>query len=341
LGVRGEVAVKAAPGVIDCLSEGFGLVTRYLWVVLIPFALDALLFFAPRITAQPLVEQFLANYRQAIAAYGDPTALVGGADFQAVESQVRQIGGMNLLGLLGWNPANAVVPSFAGPALGAGASLTVGSAGDLLALVVGVQLVGLLLGCLYLGAIGQLVRDGRPSLGRLLGRVGGYWLTFVAYIALLVAVLLGVTLLLSLALAVLSLISVSIAAFLSAALTTAAVFVGLYLAIYLFFLPAAVVVGEHRPLDAIRSSMQTVRGSFWSSIGLIALTLLIDQGMLVIWSRLVATEAPWGLLVAVVGNAFVATGLTAATMYFYRSRMSHRPVVPPTPNARRDDDARR
>lgn len=332
--MRSDIAVKTAPGVIDCLSEGFGLVTRFLWVVLFPIALDAVLYFAPRITAQPLVEQYLATYGQAVAASGDPSSLVGGADLQMVQTIGHSFGGMNLLGFLSWNPAGAVVPSFvAGLSSGTGETLTVSSTGDFLALFLCVQLVGLFLGCLYLGLLGQLVRDGRPSLSRLLGRVGGYWLTFLAFIALLV----GVALLVSVAIAALALVSLSLAAFLSAALTTATFFLGLFLVIYLFFLTAAVVVGERGPLEAIRSSFRTVQGSFWSSIALIALTFLIGQGMLVIWARL--AEASWGVLLAVVGNAFVASGLTAASMYFYRSR-ALRAVVPPTPIAGRDDATR-
>ena len=332
--MRGEIAVKAAPGVIDCLSEGFGLVTRHLWVTFFPIGLDVLLYLAPRITAQPLVEQFLASYRQAAAEVGDPSLVVGGADLQTVETFGRTFGEMNFLSFLGWNPAGAVVPSSAGLSTGVGATLTIASAGDFILLLLCVQLVGLFLGCLYLGVLGQLVRDGRANLRRLTERVGSYWLTFLAFILLLV----GVALAVSLTIAVLAVVSLSLAAFLSAALTTAAFFIGLFLVIYLFFFTAAVVVGERGPLDGIRSSFQTVRGSFWPSIGLIALTLLIGQGMLVIWWRL--AEAPGGVLLGVVGNAYVASGLTAATMYFYRSR-ALRAVAPPKPVVERGDDASR
>ena len=323
--------MKAAPGVIDCLTEGFSLVTRFLWVVLFPIALDAVLYFAPRITAQPVVEQFLATYSQAIAAAGNTSSVFGGTDLQMVETIGQSVGQMNLLGLLSWNPVGAVVPSFvAGLSSSAGETLTVATAGNFLALVLGVQLVGLLLGSLYLGLIGQLVRDGRPSLGRLLGRVGRYWLTFLAFIGLLLAAVL----LLSLVIAVLSLVSLSLAEFLSAALTTAAFFVGLLLAIYLYFLTAAVVVGERGPLDAARSSFRVVQGNFWSSIFLIALTFVIGQGMLVIWDRL--ADGSWGVLLAVVGSAFVTSGLTAASMYFYWGR-ARGAVAPSARDAGRED----
>ncbi len=325
--------MKAAPGVIDCLSEGFVLVTRYLWVLLFPLALDAVLFFAPRITAQPLVERFLALYSQAAAESGG-AALLGGTGLQTFQDSISSFGSTNLLRFLGQSPLNVAVPSLlARLSDGAGETLTITSVGDFLWLVLCAQLVGLFLACLYLGVLGQLVRDGRPSLSRLAGKAAGYWLTFLAIIGLMIGLIVAVFLVVF----VLSIVSMSLAALVSAALTTAAFFVGMLLLIYLFFLTAAVVVGERRPLEAIRSSFRTVQTSFWSSIFLIALTFLIDQGMLVIWQGLVGMS--WGVLVAVVGNAYVASGLTAANMLFYRSR-AHRAMTPPVPVAGRDDASR-
>ena len=36
---------------------------------------------------------------------------------------------------------------------------------------------------------------------------------------------------------------------------------------------------------------------------------------------LLASQASWGLALGIVGNAYIASGLAAATMLFYRERM--------------------
>lgn len=328
--------MKTSPGVIDCLSEGFILVTRFAWVVVLPIALDALLWLAPQITAMPLVEQLLASYHRELALLGDAaTATAIGADPQMVDTFGRTFGDTNLLSLLAWNPAGAAVPSFlAGQPVGGVSSLAIASLDSFLVLAFCLQLVGLFLGCVYLGLLGQVARDGRLSLRRLVGGIGRHWLTFLAYVGLLLAF----TLVVSFAIAVLGIISLTLAAVLSAVLTTATFFVGLFLLLYMFFFVAAVVVGELGPLDAIRSSFRVVRDNFWSTLGLIILTFLIGQGMLVIWSRL--AQETWGMPLAIIGNGFVSSGLVAASMLFYRGRSLRTRAAPAPSVARGGNDSR-
>jgi hypothetical protein len=63
-----------------------------------------------------------------------------------------------------------------------------------------------------------------------------------------------------------------------------------------------------------------VAKNFWSAIGLISLTLLILTGTQIIWTSI--SFSSWGVMAGVVGNAYVASGLAAASMLFYRSRLA-------------------
>ena len=64
--------------------------------------------------------------------------------------------------------------------------------------------------------------------------------------------------------------------------------------------------------------MRLVGRNFWSAAGFILLYLVITYGMLVVWSRL--GDEPWAGVVAILGNAYITSGLVAASMVYYRTR---------------------
>jgi hypothetical protein len=94
---------------------------------------------------------------------------------------------------------------------------------------------------------------------------------------------------------------------------------GVTLFVLVSFTPEAIVVAEVGPIRAVRLSYRVVRAHFWSSVGIIAATMIISYGVREIWSRI--TDTAPGLAVAVVMNAFVAVGLTIAGMIFFANRL--------------------
>ena len=46
------------PSLVETISQGFGAVNRRLWVLAIPFALDLFYWLGPRLSVQPLIDQF-------------------------------------------------------------------------------------------------------------------------------------------------------------------------------------------------------------------------------------------------------------------------------------------
>jgi hypothetical protein len=72
------------------------------------------------------------------------------------------------------------------------------------------------------------------------------------------------------------------------------------------------------------TSVALVRTNFWPAVSLIGLILVIDTGLPIVWRELSGRPAGlgvWGLAASIVANAYVGTGLAAASMLFYRDRL--------------------
>ena len=93
----------------------------------------------------------------------------------------------------------------------------------------------------------------------------------------------------------------------------------LLLYVHLSLAPEAIVVSDVGPFEGIKLSIRVVRRNFWPMFGLLAATILIEQGFSLGWSLLTRQAA--GVPLAILGNGFVGTGLTAAAMFFYRERL--------------------
>jgi hypothetical protein len=298
-------------GVIDTLSSGYGVVNRHIWVVLIPILLDLFLLLGPQVSAARLVSQTLSR-ASANAAAGrllDPTQQ---RDF------VEWVEGKNLLSALASSVVH--VPSLMAEVgirdpLNSTPAESWGMVGTIL---LGGALGGLVLGSLYYAVLAQQVRDGALSLGRLPGSALWACLRMLGYLLLLS----GVALLFGLPLGFLmygaSVMSAVIFNLVLTAVTIGAVWVW----IYLFFVPGAIFVSGVGPLRAIKNSVAVVRGNFGSAVSIVLLVTLILAGMGRVWDVLsYRVIQPWGLGLGILGNAYIASGLIAASMCYYRERI--------------------
>lgn len=301
---------QRASGVIDTLSAGYRIVNQQIWIVLIPIILDLFLWLGPQVSVSPLVGQALTRWRT-------PTGLTG-EQAQSFEEWRRAMLGaadeFNVLQML--SPTPVGVPSMAVLIPGLGPFLLVDSWTTALLVIVGSLLLGLLLGCAYYVLIAQQVRDGAVSAVRSPGHV---WLACRRVIGLLLALgaaslVLGLPLAFVLASAML--VSPALASFGLAFVLVAAV----WLQFYLFFAPDAIFVSLVGPLQAVKRSVTLVRAHFWPAMLLITLTWVILVGMSQLWVYL--ASLPGGALLGMLGNAYIASGLVAASMVFYWERVN-------------------
>lgn len=323
---RVRTAKRSSPGVIETLSAGFELVNKMIWIMLLPIVVDILLWKGPLLSIAPAFKSLLAAYADALPQQlqqPEVSSSILGERVQSFE-QLRQgleaaAEHFNLLSLLVTNIA--VVPSIGFTSQEVAEwVITISQPATIIAVAIVLELVGVLLGVLYLGLLAQQVRDGRIDPLRLARSVWRYWLSIVGFLLIVLGAALFVGVPAGLFAGVMFVISAGLGAGLMAVFATL-LNVGLMLAmVYLFFLPDAVVVSEVGPIRAVSNSVKVVAGNFWSAIGLIVITFIIVAGTRVIWEYLSAET--WGIVAAMVGNAYIASGLSAASMLFYKTRLA-------------------
>jgi hypothetical protein len=324
--------------IINSLSSGFDAITKRLWLISIPVLLDICLWIGPRLSIYPLVKRVLSLV--ALPANASSEELLALMETRGLLEQVsqsfnafsflivRKLGMPSLISPNPWletlgimlNISNLI--AFQAPAASFLSRplpvIEVRSESVFLGLYILLTLVGMLIGCSYLGLIAQEVRDDRVNVARVLQRIWIWWAR-VAMIALLFFVgflMLGAPLLVIVALV--SLLSRNLAQLIGNFIIVSSLWVGIWLYIYLFFFVNALILNDTGILQALWNSFNVVRRNFWSTIGLMLLIGLIGAGFSIIW-RMLSTNS-WGTLLAIVGNAYIGSGLAATSFTFYRDR---------------------
>ncbi len=307
-------------GVIEVLTAGYAAVTRHLWVLLLPILLDLLLWLGPHVSFSPLVDPTVTRASELVARQttsGPRRAAVQDPEIATFVDQARQFviartAELNVLSLVAHGP-------IAVPTVGAQATdgsdftfvndWTIGT--GLLGVVL---LTGLLVGgCFYSGvaaaSTGSRIRPLR--IGRQVARVLGLIVTLIG-----VSVLLGVPVLMLVAF---TWVIAPVVSQLGLVLVVAAI---VFAALHLSFALDAIFVSDVGPLAAIQRSVGVVRRNLLPSVGLILLTWLILAGMSRVWDLVAGNvQPPIGIALSILGNAYIASGLIAASMIFYTERV--------------------
>lgn len=304
--------------VIDTLSAGYGVLHRRLWLLALPVALSAYLWLGT-----PLALDTAGELRPAIAELlggrGDEGALGERWADQLLAGDARlSLAWLNLVPVLG--PASQVTDE----AIALRGPLQLGAA------ALAINLLALLLSSLYLALLGEAVRGEPIRPGASLRRAGRVAMELL--LALLALVGLG----LLLALPLLAISAILIVALPGATLLVLlAWYVALFWAyVYTGFTPEAIALraaspglGRVGPLRAIAESVRLVRHDLAATLRMLLLSLLIASGLGIVWRQLAAT--PPGLALAILGSAYVGSGLAAARLVFLRQRLAQRGGVAP------------
>jgi len=305
---------STVPGVIETLSEGFATVSRRFWLIIIPVALDLCYWLGPRFSIAPLMHDLSTLLK---VPAGSPSEYV--ETINSLRALIQQ--SSNSLNLLGTLSSRLLgIPSLIGlerPAseiVGVPSVIEIHSYQALVGLLVLLELVGLLIGCIYLMLIAQQIRDERLDIGYLFRHIWICWFRLAVLMLLALVISFMAALPLSIILTITALLSQSIASLLISLFWAILFWVGLYV----FFVPKAILFSEAGIWESLWLSFQLVRLNFWSTLGLVIITYVIGVGLAMIFESLAGN--PWLDLVSIIGNAFIGTGLATAAFIFYRDR---------------------
>ena len=314
---------EASPtGVIETLSAGYAAVNHRLWVLLLPVAVNLVLWLGPHVSYAPLVDPAVTDateWTRQIAL--GPRRVVGSPDVLSQIEQTRQqviarTDEVNGLDALAWSPL-ALPMVQAPPSGGSDMPAFVNGWIDGVVLLGACVALGLLLGGWFYGALAMASTGSKGSPADAGRNVPRSVLVILGLVGVLIAaaILLGVPVLLLIAFT--ALVSPPVA-MLGSVLLIAGV---LFAAVHLFFAVDAVFVSNAGPLAAIQRSVVVVRKHLWQSVGLFVLTWVILAGMSRVWDVMaVSLQSPFGVVLGILGNAYIASGLIAAGMIFYTQR---------------------
>ncbi len=299
---------RGATGIVDTLSMGYVTVNRHPWIMAIPVLLDLLFWLGPRLSLAPLIQQVFASIP---APAGLPADLAQNyQDYRQALIQTSE--GFNLFSLLAINYPG--IPSLMASRDGIGPVSQLASARVALEWSFLIPLAGVALASLYYVMVGREVRGGRA--GELWGRTWRTWLRVLGFLllAMVVMAVVGVPL---------TVITFLVASANTDVLGMLAAFVfvaGMWVQFYLFFVVDAIVISDAGPLRAVRNSLTVVRFNLGSSLGLVVLIWVITWGMTIVWDAMANNTI--GDVVAILGNAYISTGLAVASLAFYRERFA-------------------
>jgi len=321
-------------GVIDSLAAGFHVVARHPWLFLLPVLVDTFLWLGPRLSMYPIVQtslSWLASTSSEVSEEAQVSQYIAFLEEASQRTNLFALLVNTMVGLPSLVTPNRLVVLLTPPrlfehlpfeALPAGvvpATLEINNVLLLSGVSILLVLSGLFLAFFYLTLMARVVREGRTDLAQIWKHTWACWWRLGIVAGVITAMGLALSLPFTALLALIALAGQEVALFVMAFLVLGLLWVSAWLYFYLYFFFDALALGNNPSLiDALRGTFHVVRRNVSSTLGLIVLTKLIAAGLYVIWLQL--ADKPWGVGLSIAGNAFIGSGLVAATLIFYWGR---------------------
>ena len=310
------------PGILGSLRTGFDAIATHVTVVLVPLALDLLLWLGPRLSMDRLMQPFLS--------YISDSAVIGGLKAEdihnlldSISSTQKFLQAFNLLGMLRTFPIgifslmSSVLPTHT--PWGTEAVVEIGSASQLLALMFALTVAGWMLGGLYFRWVAALATPGAAPEDR--SPVGRAVLQSVVYALIwsLAFWMIGlpVALLLYVAFAINSLLGEGVLLVLG--------FLSMWLIVPIFFSPHGIFVKKQNAFASILSGFQMTRFTMPTSSLFVLTALLLGIGLNFLWAT--PKDGSWLVLVGILGHAFITTALLASSFVYYHNMTAWLQIV--------------
>jgi hypothetical protein len=332
---------------IDSISEGYTVINRRPWLLLLPLLLNIYLWFGPQLSFGPLfknIHELLTSIQPGLIEQSEMQVLYdqllanGSVDLRSQATFLNYVPTLHqyIIGSVDSAGNAAGIPSIIEPPRLIDArrtdTISVATVGGALLAFVILNALALVLSAVFLAQVAAAVRN--PAGPMWLPR-GGISAALRVGLAMLgaVGIILGVMLALGLPFMFFAYLLIFLNPTIGLLALELLFVVGFWINIYIGFYREAIVIHDQGPLRAIYTSFNVVRRNFWGTLGFLALSLIISLGSGVIWFRLVGSTA--GLIVAMIGSAYIGSGLLAARMAFFRERLRRWQSAPIQPTGLR------
>lgn len=301
------------PNLLRSLRVGFDAVANKIEVILIPIAIDLLIWLGPHVQIRTLINNFI----DASAQTSEISQIQAGEFISAGSAMMRSIADkFNLVSLLRTIPVG--IPSLMAGGLHAesprGVPYSIDVTNPFIAtlIAIGLILLGLVAGSFYYNLVVQAALGSKLEIKKILKE--WFWISLqvisLALAFLLIFILISIPSMCAIvAIALFGLPMAQFASFLYLAFL-------LWLAFPLLFSTHGIFVHHRNALESVRRSMILTRMTMPTTALFILSILGLSEGLDFLWR--VPPETSWLTLIGVGGHAFVTSALLAASFVYYR-----------------------
>ncbi len=300
--------IPPPPGVINAIKAGMDAISSHLSVLLLPLALDSLLWFGPRLSVRTIMTSLFDQ----VVALNVQNAPPVTTDLLANKAAfVEMLERFNLFAVLRTFPVgvssllsgNLTVSN----PLGAQSVIEVGSEVGMIGWLFLLTFIGWMLGGLYFNWVSVVSGSREAGFGS--GRAVMQTLLFslivtVAMFMIGLPVLMVLTILGMIGPGILQVV-IFVLALLSA-----------WVIVPVFFAPHGMYLRGQNAFLSIYASLRMARFTLPTSSMFVLAVFVISQGLNYLWA--VPAENSWMRLVGIAGHAFVTSALLAASFIYYR-----------------------
>jgi len=300
------------PGVVGSLKAGFDTIASNPLVILVPLALDLLLWLGPHLRVDHLFKSVFGEMTRYMAYSG-----LSSSELKTLKENtsivIEQLQNYNLVGTLRTFPIGVFsLMSGSLPAqtpFGAPASFQINSIFTLLGWLVLLTVVGWALGSVFFQWVSMAVVDPEKA------RESRFLRSIVQTIILSVLFFMLVIMIGTPLMVVMGLISAASPLMAQGALLILGL-LSMWLIVPVFFTPHGIFLHQQNAFLSIYTSLRMARFTLPTSSLFVLSVLLIAYGLNFLWN--IPTSDSWMALVGIAGHAFVTTSLLAASFIYYR-----------------------
>jgi hypothetical protein len=300
------------PGVVGSLRAGFDAIASHLTVIMVPLALDLLLWLGPRLNVDRLFQPIFDELTRYAKYSGFPSA-----DLKTLQENsaviLEQLGHFNLLSTLRTFPIGVFsLMSGTRPGqtpLGVPSIIQIDSVVTLLGWIVLLTLLGWMFGGLFFRWVSLVVVDPSQPVENRFGQ-SILQTILISLMYFILAVTLGAPLLVVFALAM------AASPLLAQGLLLVLGLLSMWLVVPIFFSSHGIFIRRQNALSSIYTSLRIARFTMPTSSLFVLSVLLIAYGLNFLWN--IPSSDSWMTLVGILGHAFVTTSLLAASFIYYR-----------------------